>query len=87
MCEFKQKWDKSEGKASDCEQKGGSVLAGSGSGYTLEQCKIATQENNGNVLNWKEDGQCYFKWCKDIMDLKPTTSHGGWDVYALECPG
>ena len=82
QCTFRKVSDRSEGRATDCLH-----LGGDRSVYTLESCKMATQEANGNAFNWLTVGDCYFKWCEDVKDLKLTTDNGGWDVYALECAG
>ena len=76
----RQVMDKSDGKSSNCLHVGGS------GSHTLASCKTATQAANANVFNFK-NGACYFKQCDDVTDLKPTTLHGGWDVYVLECGG
>ena len=55
--------------------------------YTLEFCnETAIQTPGANVFNWK-DGACFFKKCDNIEDVKPTTQHGGYNVYVLKCEG
>ena len=81
QCTTEKVWDRSEGKSTSCTSLGGGE-----SGYTLESCKMATQQANGNAFNLR-DGKCYFKRCEDIMDLKAGTNQGGWDVYVLKCTG
>jgi len=67
--------EESTGVATSCPHLGGGNVNGG-----LEGCKKLCIDTNGcNAFNYKNN-VCYTKKCADC-DIKPYTTHGGWNVW------
>jgi len=66
----------STGTATSCPHLGGGAVSGG-----LEGCKkLCRDTTNCNAFNYKNN-VCYTKQCAADCDIKPYTTHGGWNVY------
>ena len=79
-CDFIKVHERSEGVVTDCPHVGG------GAGFTFDGCQVAAKKNNANAFSWR-DGQCYYKKCEDVNDLKLREHSTGYEVYKLPCEG
>ena len=77
-CGFNKVQDKSDGLSSGCSHIEG------GPKSNFADCESDAKEQDGNVINWGS-GNCYFKLCDDVEDLRFTSSSGSWDVYQYQC--
>merc|ERR1712193_108270 len=68
--------EESRGICTSCPHLGGGAVSGG-----LEGCKkLCRDTTNCNAFNYKNN-VCYTKQCAADCDIKPYTTHGGWNVY------